>query len=68
VPGGTDEQVTDDYERWVAEQVARQHDEQGNADRASGSCARCSPEGCTLERWARAYLAGATVPYPIDAL
>ena len=62
MPGGTDDQISDDYARWAAEQVARQHDECPN--RAGEPCPRCSSDGCPMDRWARAYLAGATLPYP----
>jgi hypothetical protein len=47
--------VSADVQQWAAEQVIRMHAEPPAEDRATGRCARCTPEaGCPLLAWALA--------------
>ena len=44
--------------RWAAERVLAMHVEHGDADRTTGQCGQCQPDGrCTMLQWARVVLA-----------
>ena len=46
--------VSPDTIRWAAERVLDMHVEQPEADRVTGRCAQCQPNGrCDLLHWAR---------------
>ncbi|MBO0868489.1 MAG: hypothetical protein J2P15_07980 [Micromonosporaceae bacterium] len=47
---------------WAARQILRQHVEPPDPDRATGSCAQCTDDGCRMLEWAEAVLHSTLVP------